>query len=111
MDLVIEQSKWLCGDNQNSMLYRPKDGKMCCLGFLACKVGYSIDDISNQGTPSDLCEDKSMFPSTLIYEGENTSLCNSLVKVNDNPDLKQIDRESILRELFKSIDIQVSFVS
>lgn len=33
MKLTIDRSKWLRGD-PNSMLLRPTDGRMCCLGFL-----------------------------------------------------------------------------
>ena len=111
MDLVIQRSKWLCGDYENSMLYRPKDGKMCCLGFLACTVGYSIESIDGHGTPAEVDIGEDYFPSTLVRNGEDTPLCSSLLKVNDNPDLTQSARESILRDLFKTIDIQVCFIN
>lgn len=108
MELVIERSKWLRGD-MDSYLYRTEDSKMCCLGFLACAVGYTQDEISDSCNPASLPGDR--FPGTIVNDkGKDTYLTNALINVNDNLDIQDADRERILKDMFKVAGIDVTFI-
>ena len=120
MDMVIERSKWLRGDeNTPSMLLSPKSGRMCCLGFYALVCGYKREDIKGRTTPSDL-GNPSMFPSTIVIERQdkdvllsshkNSAKCDKLMEVNDAPELPERQREQQLTTLFKEINVNVMFI-
>lgn len=52
MKLVIDRSKWLQGEaSVVSMLLRPQDGKMCCLGFYCLALGAPEKSINRVHTP------------------------------------------------------------
>lgn len=53
MAVVIDRSKWLQGE-YFSFLLRPRDGRMCCLGFVAKACGATNEQILGKCTPSEV---------------------------------------------------------
>lgn len=129
MKLTIERSRWLRGEgDQVSRLLRPSDGKMCCLGFMACQLGYTEAEISNGETPMSAVRvaQKNLWPENMIHEDLDFSslievggksyaqelVVRSLMETNDLEfvSASETSREDILTSLFKSINIEVEFV-
>lgn len=62
--LVIPIDKWLHGKNDNSavfdgampgsLLHRPQDGKLCCIGHYLSACGVALEALSEKETPGDL---------------------------------------------------------
>ncbi len=108
MEFTVNRSSWLRGE-ANSFLLRPSDNKMCCLGFLAKKYGYSDEEIFNKDTFKSLSNiDK--LPEEFFYGSGNLSfIIQKLMFENDKIDISDEDREKKLTEFFKLINIDVKF--
>lgn len=108
--LTIKRSKWITGSQWNSYLLRPKDQKMCCLGFLAIKRGASKEDILGQKDPSytagNVSWPKKLYARDTCYM---TDLCSEMITVNDGR-MPNDRREEKLRGLFRKIGITLRFV-
>lgn len=52
MKLVIDRNTWMRGEQEARLL--AEDGRMCCLGFLALKCGFTEEQIKNVAAPSEL---------------------------------------------------------
>lgn len=139
MKLTIERDKWLRGEGSDeSCLLRTTDQKMCCLGFLACKLGYSEQDIANLESPVQVISEtqKNLWPAEMMrstfYPNENSNILpddhlNGVPIGNGNVTMNlmlendleidekhsrhsEADRERKLKEIFASIGIEVEFV-
>lgn len=53
LKVVVREKEWLQGE-YDSMLLRPKDGKMCCLGFVCETVGVERENFEGVETLSRL---------------------------------------------------------
>lgn len=112
---TVDRSKWLRGyGGQCSSLNatgRRYNG-MCCLGFLAISCGFSEEEIENAVSPEDVSSDKGGLwpPGILSQAGNNTDICLELMRFNDTGSLDDSYREEVLRNTFKEIGIEVSFV-
>lgn len=124
--LTISRKRWLTAkdiDKKNglySMLYRSKDRKMCCLGFLGRACGGKAADLSHQFQPSDV--PSIQWPSGMISACElapwesgpsfnNSEFVYDMMKANDNKELTQREREKEIKRLFKKhLNITVKFV-
>lgn len=108
MKLTIDRSKWLHGEGgMESALLRARDGKMCCLGFLAKSLGASDESIKDYTGPSRTS--KIPWPASLIHTHQG-SLSDTMIRANDEIDKVEEERESELIDLFQSIGIEVEFV-
>ena len=111
MKLTIDRSRWLRGETaEKSYLCRPRDKKMCCLGFLALQCGYTLEDITDSETPL-LANGNNKFPDSIVEGDEHTEVCCALMRINDDGKLKEYERESKLKTLFKQADILVEFIN
>lgn len=122
--LTISRKRWLTAKDVNedkalfSMLYRPKDRKMCCLGFLGRACGAKVSELANKGSPSDVKQVN--WPAGMLKEiegyGGGTRIDDSdfsfeMMKANDSNELTQRQREKEIRRLFKEhLNIAVKFV-
>lgn len=118
MKLVIERDKWIRGNEEESMLLRPSDGKMCCLGFYSLALGLDKNDIHGAFCPSELGTET--YPDWLVISewaeyleddrAIDTSFCNEIMTTNDRKSLAEDEREALLKELFAKKGIEVTFV-
>lgn len=112
INLVIDRITWLRGEADGYLL-RGADNKMCCLGFLACKVGYEKGLMEDQFIPSVIANSEgNKFPTAIVNDKYgDTPLTSALIKVNDNTHITESERELLLRDLFWVADINVSFIN
>lgn len=114
--LTIKRSKWLrggCGTphgNDRSCLYRPEDGKKCCLGFLALANGATMGSISSRNFPMDISPTVRHGATAMLALDENENLVDDLVEVNDNRYLRWNLREKKIKTLMKRVGVEVTFV-
>jgi hypothetical protein len=92
------------------MLFRPKDGKMCCLGFYALACGYDQTEIEQVETPQHLPDKDDMVRELLDDMGDNSDVCEELMEINDDQHRSNEVRETDLTDAFESIGITVEFV-
>lgn len=111
--LVIDKSQWYRGMIESSMLRRPSDGKMCCLGFYALSCGLSKDAITTRRAPSEVDSwDTNLIKVTPSGTRINSSLCCRLMRYNDDDSgISDAVRQKRLRILFKRLGVKVVFKS
>lgn len=110
--LTIKRSEWLRGEGgTESYLLRKADNKKCCLGFLALSCGFNEAQILDISSPEDT-ENKLLWPKSILREelDKDSDITFTLVKLNDNENLLESERELRLKEEFANIDIDVEFV-
>lgn len=112
-ELVIDRARWLRGE-LDSMLLRPRDQKMCCLGFLGLACGYEPDRIRGLGTPKDCADD--MWPSEVLDEEDDDLLIvqdsfwtDRAIDINDCDAYSEARREAELIAHFAKIGITLTF--
>lgn len=128
MKFTIERSKWLRGEGSPySSLLRQRDQKKCCLGFMACALGYTEEQILEQETPGELVATSKVnhWPDEMIYHSDAQNLIDpmmlhqgitrDMMDVNDTPvgpdtEFTEEFREASLKKMFNSIGIEVEFV-
>lgn len=105
--LVIDRSRWLRAPlaGSASMLFRPSDGKMCCIGFYGRACGYSEHDMAGNGFPWALSY-TARWPRWLM----ESSGAIPLTDVNDAPTLSAADREAKIAAIFAENGVEVVFV-
>ena len=109
--LTIDRRMWLRGEGSEcSVLFRPSDLKKCCLGIYLSSVGISNEEINSKRCPSDVDGE---LPDWLLDEKKDSYLCKELICVNDDNDgnLTEGDREEEIKDLFKTVDIEVKFIN
>lgn len=92
---TINRRLWHRGKRKYpSALLVPQTGRMCCLGQIACQLGYSKEEISSIGGPNALRDCSKFDAIGLTHFG----LCylDSMMNINDNPDLTDDEREAKL---------------
>jgi hypothetical protein len=132
LNLVIDRAKWERGQGNGALL---RDGKMCCLGFLARECGLGAKTISGVGVPSDfsrydggtdttiprkvrrhqeiwnavLGKIKPRLPFT-DARAKATDVEDVLVMINDEAAMTDARRERFLTKEFAKIGVKVTFV-
>jgi hypothetical protein len=108
---TVKRSKWLRGRDGDRSTLCNRNGKMCCLGFLAKASGCTDSDILDQASPWDLLLNKKIQLNGLAKIGYgNTTDSNHLMCINDSNGTKQEARERELKEAFKDLGIKLKFV-
>lgn len=129
MKFTIKRSEWYRGlGGEHSRLLTPS-GRKCCLGFRAEAVGYTAVSMFNVGLPSILvatgespadlwrgivtkvdadnpAEDILAIPLPAYYI---TALGRTLVSINDDKTMDDIEREARLTKIFASVGDEVTF--
>ncbi len=114
MNFTVNRPEWYRGNGPDSSLLT-STGSMCCLGFLGRACGISKDELLSRGAPADVShpEDRAKWPRGLIHQAptgtEDSMLCVEIIRVNDNVELAELDRETQLTELFAKIGLTVVF--
>lgn len=119
-EFTINRENWATGSNgyscDNHLLN--EDGTMCCLGFFCNRVArIKKENLLNVYDPQSLNKDflnkKSLSGLVKIYEyrkNENTSICDSLMTVNDSKEIGLKEREKEVSRLFKELGYKVNFI-
>lgn len=102
--VTIDRSKWLRGDPNNSYLRRSSDGKQCCMGFFARKLGVSASKIKGVETLRGLSGDYAAF------EENHEEVMDNIYHTNDTKDMRDNDREVALIKLGEEIGVKFTFV-
>ncbi len=118
-EYTIDRSKWVCGGKRFSKkLGLPKmlneEGRMCCLGQICKAEGASKGELYNSGCPWTAyydnyakCVPDWMFNNAMRMS--HSSVADKMMRVNDNPDLNQKERENKLKELALKVDVKLKF--
>lgn len=104
LKVVIKKRSWLRGDNNDSQLYRTRDRKMCCIGFLARTLGCKVSDIKGRGTLNDVPNEKAEN-----FNETHSHVLEEAYVTNDDPDMVEKDRISQLKALGKSMGVRFVF--
>jgi hypothetical protein len=124
MELIIDRSKWLRGEGfYESYLLRPRDGKMCCLGFYSLACGLKEEQIRNVKSPRSLVSGdpsganllNDTCGSWLIYEDNVRTVYHSLdtaelMDHNDTRGESDSEREKWITKIFAKHGVTVRFV-
>lgn len=108
---VIDQSKWSYGfANQTKLL--DYSGKMDCLGFLIKASNLDESELLDKDELVDIAKNYQWKTKLIEWCGNSirqTKICDEIIRVNDIKNLNIDSRKSQLIELFKSINIELSF--
>ena len=125
--IIIDRKIWLHGKKQvdhtgnvsekSSMLHRPLDGKMCCIGIYLNQCGISKKDLLERSDATSLVEvdiklpkqaewliTTVRYPSGSIYNN-NTKDAGHLMTVNDGT-----ANEKTIKRVFAKHDVEIKFV-
>lgn len=108
MKFRINRKTWLCGDQEYSCLLR-SDGLKCCLGFRALKSGFKAREVMRIRVPEHIEKNTERWGKLLKPDGANSAICDKIININDDPDLKREVREARLTKLFAKVGDEVEF--
>jgi len=116
--VTVYRDLWQRGQAEGSLL--DPDG-MCCLGFAAIAAGLTHDDVLRYADPADLLdnhEDYNVMPGFAMAgftkrgrrQYVNAKWIVPVIKINDDADIHDAERETTLREMFREAEIHLRFV-
>lgn len=108
--LIIDRSKWRTGTHgKGDTFLLNNEGYMCCLGFRCEQMGIPKKDLRRQPNPVDLGYIW-YIPGLMNQYGEQTSLTEQAISINDHDWLTDYERETQLTKLFDDYGITVEFI-
>lgn len=119
MELVIDRQTWGRGQPETSALFNPQTHRQCCVGFYCEALGIPRRLISEVGTVSQLLESSPEQLETVPDWATISHLALEpfqrdiweLYGVNDDPELRDHERERQITELFAKHDVTVTFIN
>jgi len=108
----VIRKNWSYGQGKKTKLFNDFN-QYDCLGFFLKTSGFSDKDILNADEPIDLAKTHEWFTALLDWSGSicyQTPVCEQIICINDDPNLSLITREQQLYNLFKSINVNVTFI-
>lgn len=115
--LIIDRSKWRTGGRPYSDKLGPtqllnREGYMCCLGFYCIQLGNKKEEEILGVTAPYGVEDTTglefLVNRTLDI---NSKFSCEAIEQNDNDLILDKEREERIKELFKRIDVEVTFIN
>lgn len=100
--VIVERKRWMRGTGNGKLL--GQNGKMCCIGFLARRLGCAPKDIRDIGT---LVEVES--PKTAQFSGSHQEMLEAAYNANDDEGVTDITREKELKQVGKKMGVQFVF--
>lgn len=101
---TIDRKLWLRGEGSTkSKLFRPGDGKKCCVGFYANSLGLTDERINNKSTLAQVSASASNWAVSPDMD--------ELYVSNDNPSTSDEFKEYRIKDLFAKHGIKVEFVN
>lgn len=104
LTVKVVKSKWHRGDYYNSAL-RFKDGKQCCIGFLARALGANVSEILN----IDILENVETIKCE-AFSSEFDNQLSSAYSINDSPSITDTMRIKQLKVIGKKMGVKFVFV-
>ena len=110
LKVIVRRAQWLRGNDATSMLYRPSDRRMCCLGFACKAAGLKTKEISGEAFPNNVMAPLPKPLKRLVTSGGNTSgICDELVAINDDNTISTKEREAKLKQVGKHAGLDFRF--
>ncbi len=107
---TIVRSEWQRGAAV-SLLKMLRTGKMCCLGQIACQLGYTPKEILGVAHPDGVEDRARLIKAGFVnHKGRNTHLANRMMTVNDDTAITDAKREAKLKKLAARRDYKLKFV-
>jgi hypothetical protein len=118
-EFVVDRIKWLRGEGSlESSLFRPTDGKMCCLGFYGKACGLTEEDMKHLGAPFQVRNIVNNFPEEMMWLVEKLEQrydsspdCYCAMSTNDAGILTDDEREEKIKTIFAKHGITVAFIN
>lgn len=104
--LIIDRLTWARGGKNGRSSLLNIHNNRCCLGFECKRLGVSDSDMLSVGRPVNITK-----PSRLPGYMADTTFIDSLIIVNDDPQMDEINREFKITELFATKNIDVEFIN
>lgn len=123
-EYTIDRSKWVCGGKRFSkklgMTHMLNDkGRMCCLGQIYEAEGVSREDLIDETSPFSVWIAKKINPTDWMLTIKESNACvirqdhsrvsKQMMRVNDDDNLNQKERENKLKELALKVDVKLKF--
>lgn len=114
--VVVVRERWYRGQGDAfSMLLRPKDRKMCCLGFWMCAAGATEKDIESYVSPRSLarireCDIDGLVDTDYYNSKQNSDICGEMMRTNDEVRMEEASRELALIQQAARLGTKLVFV-
>lgn len=109
MRFVIDRSKWLRGEDE-SQLFRPRDGRMCCIGQVCLQLGLDTNDISRKAGVSTLDLSRQFYVVPLVEDGASAGWVRDCYGINDDKEITDKKRERLLVKKFAANGHELVFI-
>lgn len=113
--LIINRAKWRTGGAYNynktgkgHTALLNKQGYMCCLGFRCHQMGIPEKDLLGLSSPEELANNWTI-PDLITYDGDDTSFTLKAIRINDDANCFQPEREKRIKKHFATIGVTVEF--
>ena len=125
----IDRTLWLRGEKDSS-LFRPADGKSCCVGLVCVALGVPKEKMAHVGTIDDLVVEFTDVPKEFVIENESHHECNcdnceegdtrqytekhylsDMYSINDDLATDDTHKETELVPLFAKVGLEVEFIN
>lgn len=104
LKVIVNRKRWYRGQGDEYSALLLDNNKMCCIGFLARKLGYTPKDIRNRATLYEVSNRDE-------FENEYDSTLSEAYKVNDEIMITDNKRERRLITLGKRMGVQFEFIN
>lgn len=130
LKVTVKRSEWIRGEGADvSKLLTANSERMCCMGFACLSNGkITKDEIRHNATVRSLASGTmGSAPPRIIEAGlqlffeddwksgmghfaHGESIAHSIYRVNDDPTITDKEREAMLKDLGRRLDIEFTFV-
>lgn len=128
--LIINRAKWARGGKNGSAALLNSAGNMCCLGFACARLGFTKDQLADEGEPLSLAEsledvekirklgglvtivtDESWDDEDEeIHTYDNSKWSSEAIYINDDDSISDKMREYRLKPILRRAGFDVKFV-
>ncbi len=109
---VISRSKWSRGKGKDTCILNEM-GERDCIGFFLQACGATDAQLLRVDEPIDVIQKYGWECSLIECCGEvrfQNVICRAIISVNDNPIIKDQERERQLKSLFQKINVTLNFI-
>ena len=115
----VKRSKWFRGQGSDDSFLLNNEGQMCCLGFYSAACGIKKSYLKNEEAPGEINSDiQNQWQTFLLNDSDidteeqykiDSWACTQLMKINDDENMSDTEREEKLTKLFANDGIEVKF--
>ena len=107
---TVVRSNWYRGLTGAGSKLLNERGEQCCVGFYSSACGFNNGNIRGMGSVSELVDLKLPDQINIGRDQRQYDPFIDAYRINDNPNLKDDERERLLTEWFAERDIEILFV-